>query len=240
MAPTLDDVTSSGIGTLRESHLHASLKQWYAEPDDRFEVPIGRFVVDIVRGEQLIEIQTRGFSSMKSKLDALLDEHPVRIVHPIAQRKWIVRGPHDGKPSSRRKSPKAGTPHDVFGELVSFPWLVDHPNLSLEILMTEQEELRKFDGNANWRRKGWAVVERRLLEVSERIVIERTADLALMVPEGLPEPFTTADLAASIGRPRRIGQQMAYCLRETGMIEIAGRSGNAALYTRCGDPARSR
>jgi hypothetical protein len=224
-------VTSSGIGTLRETHLHSALKQWYAEPGDRFEVPIGRFVVDIVRGDQLIEIQTSGFSAMKPKLDALLDEHRVRIVHPIARDKWILRAPHDGRPSSRRKSPKSGDLHDVFGELVSFPWLLDHPNFSLEILLTQEEELKRFDGNTNWRRKGWAVVERRLLAVSDRVLIGQPADLMRLVPDELPEPFTTADLAASIGRPRRVAQQMAYCLRETGLVEVAGKLGNTILYS---------
>jgi hypothetical protein len=229
--PTLVSVTSPGIGTLRENHLHASLKQWFSEPGDRFEVSVGRFVADIVRDDRLIEIQTRGFSSMKSKLDALLDEHRIHIVHPIPRNKWIVRAPHDGKPSARRKSPKSGSVHDIFSELVSFPTLLDHPNLSLEVVMTDEEELRRFDANTSWRRKGWTVVERRLLEVSERHVLETPNDLMSLVPAGLPEPFTTADLAKSIGRPRRIGQQMAYCLRETGMIEIAGKAGNAVLYT---------
>jgi hypothetical protein len=30
----------SGIGLLNEKPLHASLKQWYARPGDRFEVPV--------------------------------------------------------------------------------------------------------------------------------------------------------------------------------------------------------
>jgi hypothetical protein len=47
-----------GIGQLNEKALHASLKQWYARPGDRFEVAVGGFVIDIVRAELLIEIQT--------------------------------------------------------------------------------------------------------------------------------------------------------------------------------------
>ena len=227
---TISSVTSPGVGTLKETHLHASLKKWCAQPGDEFEVPFGQFVVDIVRGEQLIEVQTRGFSSLKRKLDALLDEHPIHIVHPIAGRKWIVRAPHAGRPSSRRKSPKVGRVHDVFAELVSFPWLIDHPNLSLEILITDQEEMRRFDGNKSLRRKGWTVVERRLLEVTERVIIESPGDLARLLPAKLPGPFTTTDLAVGIGRSRRVGQQMAYCLRETGIIEIAGKKGNSMLY----------
>jgi hypothetical protein len=230
LGPYADPVTSSGVGTLKETHLHAALKQWCAQPGDRLEVPVGRFVVDIVRGEQLIEIQTRSFSSMRGKLDALLDEHPIHIVHPIAGRKWIVRGPHAGKPAHRRKSPKVGCVHDVFAELVSFPSLIDHPNLSLEVLITDQEEVRRFDGNTSWRRKGWAVVERRLLEVTDRLSIDSPNDLTQLLPPELPESFTTADLAAGIQRPQRLGQQMAYCLRGAGVIEISGKRGNALQY----------
>jgi hypothetical protein len=227
-------VTSSGIGTLRETHLHASIKQWVASPGDEFEVPVGRFVVDIVRAGTLIEIQTRGFSSMKTKLDALLDDHRLVIVHPIARNKWIVKGPHEGRPSTRRKSPKTGRVHDVFAELVSFPSLVDHPNLSIEVLMTEEEELRRFDGNRSRRRRGWAVVERRLLDVTERIQLATPADWLALLPSDLPTRFTTADLAAAIDRPRRTAQQMAFCLREMGALDIVGKQGNALEYRACG------
>ena len=223
-------MTSSGIGTLRETHLHASLKQWLAEPGDEFEVPVGRFVIDIVRDQTLIEIQTRGFSSMRGKLDTLLDDHRIVIVHPIAQRKWIVKGPHDGKPSTRRKSPKGGAIVDVFAELVSFPSLVDHPNLSIEVLLIDEEEVRRFDGNRSWRRRGWSVVERRLVEVTDRIGFSTPGDWLTLLPTDLPAPFTTADLAHVIGRPRRTAQQMAYCLREMGALEVTGKRGNALEY----------
>lgn len=227
-------VTSSGIGTLRETHLHASLKEWIAQPGDRFEVSIDRFVIDIVRSDTLIEIQTRGFAAMKAKLDALLDDHPIVIVHPVPARKWIVKGPHEGKPSTRRKSPKAGSVYDVFTELVSFPSLVDHPNLSFEILLTDEEELRRFDGNRSWRRRGWAVVERRLLEVDRRISLVTPGDWMRLLPADLSETFTTADLAVAIERPRRTAQQMAYCLREMGGLRVVGKRGNTLEYVVAG------
>ncbi len=228
--PRGPNLQAVSIGTLRETHLHASLKQWLAQPGDAFEVQVGRFVADIVRDDTLIEIQTRGFSSMRAKLDALLDEYPILIVHPIARRKWIVKGPHDGKPSTRRKSPKVGSHYDVFGELVSFPWLADHPNLAIDVVMIDEEEVRRFDGNRSWRRRGWTVVERRLLDVTERISLVTPADWTSLLPEGLSEPFTTADLASEIRRPRRTAQQMAYCLREMKTIEIVGKRGNALEY----------
>tara|TARA_B110000014_G_C20100324_1_gene577464 strand:- start:1253 stop:1462 length:210 start_codon:yes stop_codon:yes gene_type:complete len=42
-------VSSPIIGTLNEGSLHASLKQFFAQPGDEFEVPINGYVIDIVR-----------------------------------------------------------------------------------------------------------------------------------------------------------------------------------------------
>src|SRR4026209_2429372 len=103
----------SGIGLLNEKPLHASLKRWYARPGDRFEVPVDGFVIDIVRDDLLIEIQTRNFSSIKVKLNKLARSHQIRLIYPIVQEKWIVRG------ATRRKSPKRGRLEDLFWELVS-------------------------------------------------------------------------------------------------------------------------
>lgn len=219
------------IGTLGEKPLHANLKRWYAEPGDRLEVPIDGYVVDVVRGQLLIEIQTRGFSSMKQKLATLLEDgHHVRIVHPIALDKWIVKVEADGTILSRRRSPRHGQAADVFSELVSFPELIVHPGLELEVLLTREDEFRSHVPGRAWRRKGWVVVERHLIEVVGSVLIGNVADLKGLLPDGMPEVFTTADIADLLDCPRRTAQQMAYCLRLAGAIVEIGKSGNAILY----------
>ncbi len=220
------------VGTLREKPLHAALKRWYAEEGDRVEEPVGGFVIDLVREGLLIEIQTRGFSSMKRKLATLLDGHPVRLVHPIAVERWIVKLDERGGVGARRKSPKRGAAVDLFAELVSFPQLLAHPGFGIEVLLTREEEVRRFDAAKAWRRKGWVVEERRLLEVVDRLVVASPGDAAGLIPPDLPEPFTTADLAAELRRPRRLAQQMAYCLRHVGVIKPVGKAGKAVEYAR--------
>lgn len=220
----------SNIGTLREKPLHASLKRWYARPGDRVEVPVDGFVIDLVRDDLLIEVQTSGFASMKRKLLSLLDGgHRVRIVHPIPVDKRIVKVDGDGTVLSRRRSPKHGDPVDVFVELVSFPELLDR-DLEVEALLTIEDEYRRHDPNRAWRRKGWVVEERRLIEVVESMRFERSEELAGLLPPGLPDPFTTADLADGLGRPLRLAQQMAYCLRTTGVIVADGKRGRSVQY----------
>ena len=63
-------LAANGVGVLNEKPLHASLKAWYAQPGDRFEVAVAGSVIDIVRGELLIEIQTRSFSALRRKLES--------------------------------------------------------------------------------------------------------------------------------------------------------------------------
>ncbi|HKQ72393.1 MAG TPA: hypothetical protein VJ810_01600 [Blastocatellia bacterium] len=220
----------SGIGLLNEKPLHASLKQWYAQPGDRFEVAVGGFVIDIVRDDLLIEIQTGNFSSIKSKLTNLTHSHRVRLIYPIAQEKWIVRSTTDNHGRViRRKSPKRGRLEDLFWEMVSIPQLLSNRNFSLEVLMIKEEVARRYERKRRWRRKGWVIEARRLLEVMDRRLFKESADWRGLLPEGL-ESFTTRDLATAMDTRRELAQKMAYCLRKGELIELIGRQGRANLY----------
>jgi hypothetical protein len=229
-----------GIGLLQEKSLHAALKAWYAREGDRLEVPVDGFVVDIVRGEQLIEIQTRNFSALKAKLARLTAGHPVHLVYPVAREKWIVRLAADGeKVLNRRKSPRRGSVEHLFTELVRIPALVAHPNFTLEVLLTQEEELWRDDGRGSWRRKGWSISDRRLLGVVDTVLLSSPDDFRALLPPALPQPFTARDLARALGRPPYLAGKMAYCLRAMGIIEVAGRRGQAHLYLENRDAAGS-
>lgn len=221
----------TGIGILREKPLHASLKRWYSRPGDLAEVAVDGYVIDLVRDELLIEVQTRGFSGMRQKVIALLARgHRVRIIHPIAIDRWIVNIDADGVVLARRRSPRHGSVADLVAELVSLPELLAHPRFEIEVLLTREEEYRRHDPGRCWRRRGWTVIERRLVEVVDRMLIGGAEDLVCLVPAGLPDVFTTADLALRLGRPRRMAQQLAYCLRKAGLAEVVDRPGRAVAY----------
>lgn len=216
----------SDIGTLNERELHAQVKEWLAQPGDEFEVPIGRFVIDIVRDDRLIEVQTGSFGRLRSKLTHFLPTNRVTIVYPIAAERWII------KAGKRRKSPKRGTLYDIFDELVALPTSLDDPNLSLELLLVQDEIEREYDPKRKrGRRRGWIITARRLLQVKDWVRIENSADLLLLLPKSLPTPFTTADLAEHANIPRRRAQQMAYCLHKLTLIERVGKHKQAHLYS---------
>ncbi len=216
---------------MREWSLHAAVKEWYARPGDELEAMVDGYVVDIVRGDLLIEIQTRNFSAIRRKLTRLIRGHRIMLVHPIATRKWIVRVEADGETVlSRRLSPRRGGVEDIFLELVYMPGLLKDPNLSLEVLFVHSEDVLIDDGRGSWRRRHWSIHDRRLLDIVDRVTFESPEDLLEVLPSTLPQKFTTRDLTRESGMRSNIAQKMAYCLREMGVIEAVGKSGRALLY----------
>jgi hypothetical protein len=227
----LDHSTENGIGTLSEQSLHAALKRWYAQPGDQLEASVDGYVIDLVRGDLLIEIQTSSFASIRHKVRDLVQRHCVRLVYPVAVHRWIVRQSPDGAEQlGRRKSPRPGRLEQVFGELVSFPRLVCSPGFALEVVLVQEEEVRRKDGKGSWRRKGWSIHDRRLLAVDEQIPLSFPSTYRGLVPAELSEPFTSHDLSQALTLPRRLAQQMAYCLRKMSVLDVVGKRRNAYLY----------
>jgi hypothetical protein len=223
----------NGIGTLQETSLHASLKDWYAQPGDILEARVGGYVIDILHQDLLVEIQTRNFSALKHKLARLIEQHRIRLVYPLTREKWILyQESPGGKILRRRKSPRHAELADLFIELVRLPELAIHENFSLEVLLTHEEEIRLKDGGGSWRRKGWSISDRRLVKVVERHLFSSVKDYEDLLPSGLPAAFTSADLAERLGKPRYLAQKMAYCFRKMNILSICGKTGNSIIYER--------
>jgi hypothetical protein len=219
------------INTANERPLHAALKQWYARPGDAIEAQVDGFMIDIVRDGLLIEIQTRNFSALKRKLRKLSENHPVRLVYPIPKQKWLVRMDSDGSMLGRRKSPKSGSIDMLFHELVSIPDLLAHPNISIEVLFIQEEEVRRKRARPRWRRV-WNTQERRLKEVVGRRLFEDAQSMLEFIPAELNEPFTARELGIAAGKPVWLAQKIVYCLSRMGALEFRGKRRNAHLSAR--------
>jgi hypothetical protein len=219
-----------GIGMLREGPLHAAVKSLLATPGDRLEVPVGRFVIDLVRADgELVEVQTGSFGALGPKLDALLDAHRVRIVHPIAAERRIIRIDEHGQISSARRSPKRATVVEMFDKLVAFPSLLSHPNLTIEVLLLREDHIRGTQP-VTTRRRTRDPGQRRLVEVLGRVAFGTPADVLAVLPPLPSEPFTTRELAVLLGCPLLLAQRTAYCLRAVRLLEPAGKRGAAPLH----------
>jgi hypothetical protein len=221
----------AGIGTLKEKNLHASLIQWASKPGDRFEVEIDGYIIDIVRDDLLIEIQTKNFSGIRKKLINLCDKHKIQLIYPIAQEKWIIKEEADGERIRRRKSPKRGRVEDIFSELIRTPIILKEPNLSICVLLVELNEVWKNDGKGSWRRKHWSIDNRYLIDVQEIHEFHQPKDLMRLLPPTLPDPFTNNDVAAHLGITKSLARKTTYCLRKMEEIKIVGKRGRAYLMS---------
>ena len=235
----------NAIGELNERSLHRALKARYAVPGSVTEQAVDGFVADVViGGSRIVEVHTGTFSPLKKKLPRLLERFAVTLVYPVAQDRYIVTMPAGADvpdaPLRRRKSPKHDSVFTVFDGLTSIPTLLDHPNLTIDVVMIVEEDVRVKDPDHRGRRVGrrgrrwrdWTRIDRRLVEVAQTHRLTGMADLFALVDAALPEPFTTLDLARAMRSPRRLGQQAAFCFREAGVSEVCGKTGNALLYRR--------
>ena len=226
----------SDFTTYREGSLHAALKARYAAVTvgARVEAAVDGFVVDVAGDDELVEIQTGSFGSAGRKLERLVETHRVVLVHPIAVEKWLIRVDADGAIVRRGRSPKRGTAFDLFEELVHIPALLAHPNFRIELALTSEEEIRGPAPEGVRRRyaRDWTRLDRRLLEVVETRRIDTPADLCALLPAGLTDPFTTADLVAATGRTRRLAGRAAYCLEHTGVLARVARRRRFIEYVR--------
>ena len=229
----------SSIGVLREGPLHAAVKAMLAAPGDRLEVPVDRFVIDLVRADgELVEVQTGGFGPLGPKLDALLDRHRFRIVHPVAAERRIVRVDQNGEVLSIRRSPKCGTVVEVFDKLTAFPSLLTHPNLTVEVLLVGEDHIRAAAA-VTARRRTRDPGARHLRDVLARIELHGADDVVRALPPLPARPFSTRELACLLGCSMPLAQRTAYCLRAINIIEAAGKRGRTPLHRRISHAATS-
>ena len=216
-----------------EKSLHNQIKNWYSKPGDQLEVSLNKYIIDIIRDELFIEIQTRNFSAIKEKLNHLLKDHKIRLIYPISLLKWIVRINRDGETvKSRRRSPKKGRLEDVFNELIYIPKLLSNPNFEIEVLFIHSEDIFWDDGKGSWRRKRWSLSDRRLLKVISNQIIKTPEDFRRIIMENIEEGFTTRQFARQKKLPISLARKTVYCMRKMGFIKETGKKGRSPEYSK--------
>lgn len=223
-----------------ETSLHKQLKSLYGGQGAQFEVPVGKYRVDVVAGGRLVEIQHGPLWAIRDKVRHLLRQHHVTVVKPIVVRKRLVkRAKKGGEVVERRYSPKRGTLLDLFDDLVHFTRVFPHRRLTLEVALVEIEEWR-YPGHGRrrrWRANDHQVEDQKLVEVCGTRRFRTGRDLAGLIGGKLPDPFHTGHLAESLGVARWVAQRVAYCFRESGATQPVGKRGNAWLYRWAPDTA---
>ena len=221
----------NGIGTLSEKTVHAVLKRFYEPDEANHEIRIDGYVADILKGGEIIEIQTRSFNTMRKKLETFLEQYHVTIVHPIPHTKWLVWVDEEtGEVTNRRKSPKTGSVYQVFPELYKIKFFLNHPNLHFCFPLIDMEEQRLLNGWSKDRKKGSSRYDRIPVALADEIYVDGAKEFDKLIPENLPEEFTAKDFAKAAKVTLKVAQTAMTVLYYTGTVERVGKMGNAYIY----------
>ncbi len=225
-----------GIGTLGERNLHATLKR-YCEPNESLhEVKVDRYVADVLRGNEILEIQTRQFYKLIPKLNYFLLDKRVCVIHPITYEKTLIWiDPATGEYSKPRKSPKRGVVQELFYELYALRELLNHSGLSFRVILVNVEEYRTLDGWSRDRKKGSHRAERIPTEIVADYRFANREDWSTLLPSDLLSPFTVKEFARKCGISPLCASRGCVCLKQLGVIRQCGKKGNAYLYERVTD-----
>jgi len=187
------------------------------------------YIIDLVRGDTLVEIQTGNFSAIRKKLIHLVQREKVLLVYPIPKEKILITEISDEK-ETKRKSPRKGDIWMLFKELIRIPEIINHPNLSIEAVFVKIEEIKRKDGKGSWRRKGDSILDRRLLQVFNRKRFEEPVDFLDVLPKGLSTNFSCRDLSKKADIDIGTARKAVYCLKKMNALDVAFKIGNELYY----------
>ena len=107
-----------------------------------------------------------------------------------------------------------------------------HPNFRLCIPLLEVTDYKYLDGYGK-QKKLRATRGERIPEVLlGEVICESRWDYLNLLPEDLPEPFTTKTLAKAMRRSQTQAQCAANVLYSMGVLERVGKEKNAYLYVK--------
>lgn len=196
------------INIQNESSLHNTLKSYYcAHYSGETEVKADGHIYDIVGKDGcIIEIQTKSLSSLYNKIQDILNKNKTLIlVHPVVITKTIISYDEEGKIISKRKSSDKGHVLKCFDELTKiYPFLL-HKNITLELLevkiIEERIKTKEKIQSKNKRRRyklNWNKSNKRLEEIISTKVLKTKEDYFSLLPQNLPEEFSSKELKAEL------------------------------------------
>lgn len=228
-----NEYNKKGIGTLSEKTVHAVLKHYLVPIEQCHEIKCNGYVADIMHDGEIIEIQTAQFNLLRKKLDVFLPKYDVTIVYPIPAIKWLIWIQEDtGEITKKRKSTRNGRPGLIFPELYKIKQYLDHPNLHLRIILMEVEEYRLLNGWSKDKKKGSTRFDRIPVALHDDIMISTIDDYEYLLPDNLPEIFTSSDFGKASGITLKQGQTALNVLCYLGIIKKIGKSGRWIQYAK--------
>ncbi len=249
-AASLDESDEGGgIGTLGEKQMHAAIKR-YICPDvachevkldtaDSFDengkkVKKRRFVADILKDNNIYEIQTGSLAPLLDKIKWILENtsYNITVIHPIAESKWVNVLNSENDIEKRYHSPKKGRIYDIAPEIYYFKDFVSSPRFALVLLFMEAEQYIKNTAKTSRSRPRYKKYELIPVNLLSAAVFSTPESYGCLIPDTLEEPFTVKQFSKATKILGMDAYGSVHSLCDIGLLEESGRIGRAAAYKR--------
>ena len=208
----------SNIGGLGEGTLHLVLKNYISANRNDQEIKYGKKVIDVFLDGKAYEIQTRNFSSLRSKLEVFLKDLKVCVIFPAIKEKRIAwTDPETGELSDFRKSPKKENVYSIFNELVYIKDFLSNENLSFCVFELAANETKLLSGRSHDRKKFGAVRLNRVpTDLFDVLYFESAKSFAKLLPK--TDEFSAKNLSKYAQIDTKLAQKVLYCLSSAQII----------------------
>lgn len=231
-----DKKDGANIGTYKEKRLHQILKRFIEDDEACHEIQIGAYVADVLRGNEIFEVQTGSFYPMKEKLRYYLEqtEYFVNIVRPLPYIKWCVWiDPESGEIKSRKKSPRKTLPKDIMRDMLYICDFLGNERLKITFLLLEEEEYRFLCGWSTDKKRGSKRYQLLPIGLIDERVYGNADDYLEFLPDTLGESFTAGEYMKASGIRSYGGYAALKILCRLGFIEKSEeKRGRSFLYMR--------
>lgn len=224
--------TRYNIGTYQERSQHLILKYYFEPNAKRHEVPLDGYIADIYGDAGVIEIQTSGFGTLRSKLEVFLRRYPVTLVYPSAVKKRIIwTDPKTGDMQTGCYRSAKYARYSILAELLYISAFFAHPKFRVLNVLTAASDYKLLDGFGKDRKRRATKTDTLPDTLLEIVSLENWNDVLNMLPFSTGETFSNAELAKIFGmRGRRLWASVKF-LENAGIMYRSGKRGNNILYT---------
>lgn len=227
----IEESHKNGIGTLQEKTMHRVLKYYFDDDVTHHEIKVGPYYADILNNKHIYEIQTRSLNKLRNKLEVFLREYSVTVVYPIDHTKWLHWFDQETLTAAKkRKSPKVGTFLDCFHELYKIKPFLNHPRISVCLMLIDVDEYRNLDGWDKNKKRGSSRLERFPIKLHDIKFITDPINYQSMLPP-LPLVFTVADFKKATSLSLYQAGVALTVLSYVNAITVVGKDGRKNQYS---------
>lgn len=220
------DNIKESIGTKQERTLHQYLKYYFCSESVFHEQKLNGYIIDIFKDNQITEIQTSSFNTMRKKLETLLPNYSINIVYPIITERTIYNFDENGILQNTRKSPKKEHPLKIGKELYKINNLLNHPNLNFTLVLLKIYEERIPFIN-RYKQKRTTRIDQIPYELVEIIELDKLS-LSRLIP--FDNEFDANTFRKKIKLSPRDTSSTLLSLRKLDIIEVKRIDGKKYIY----------